>query len=206
MAGTIRVDPTTGKKVLRVAAPPKKEAPKVDFQSGGTGADVFYQMSGMQALLANLTTLPKFYRDIAGTEVANILADIIIDSRDNYVPYMNGVLRDSAGSDEYVAASDNIAELGCWYAAPGGIKGMGSQGRQIGKSTKASYAREHGLHVEDPTIYAIVQHEDAEFKHPVLGPVAKPQWKYLEQPFNAMTPNIIPRVSAAIELAGGQWT
>lgn len=200
----IRIDPTSGRKVLR-APTLKKEVPKVDFQSGGTGSDVFYQMKGMQAMIANITLLPKLYRDAAGYELANILADVIIDSRDNYVPYQNGVLRDSAGSDEYVPSAENFLEMGCWYAAPGGIIGMGSQGRQVGKSTSAGHAREMGLHVEDPTLYAVVQHEDPEFKHPVLGPVATPQWKYLEQPFNKMTPNIMPRITDAIEAAGGSW-
>jgi hypothetical protein len=205
MANTIRIDATTGKKVLRVSTPPKKAVPKVDFQSGGTGADVFYQASGFGAMIENIGNLPKLYKDAAGYEVANILADIIQDSRDNYVPYQNGPLRDSAGSDEYVPAAENVLEMGCWYASPGGHIGLGSQTRQVGKKTAHLAAKEQGLHVEDPSLYAIVQHEDPSFKHPVLGPVATPQDKYLEKPFNKMIPNVMPRVTKAIEEAGGSW-
>lgn len=200
----VRVDPKTGKKVL-TAAPlkPKLQAPTVDFVSGSEGAEVYYFMEGMESLIANISVLPKYYRDAAGYEMANIAADIIQDARDNYVPYRDGALRDSGASDEYnPSANVTIAEIGMWFAG-GPPLGMGSSGRKVGHGSEAGRVAQEGMHVIDPRDYALEQHENPAFVHPVLGPVSHPQWKYLETPFNKMVPNVLPRISKAIEDAGG---
>jgi hypothetical protein len=194
-------------RVLRgsplTALKPKMQPPTVDFVSGSEGAEVYYFMEGMESLLANLSVIPKYYQDIAGYEMANIAADIIADARDNYVPYQDGALRDSGASDEYnPSAGMTIVEIGMWFAG-GPAAGMGSEGRKIGHASASGRAAAAGLHVIDPTSYALEQHENPAFIHPVLGPVSDPQYKYLEKPFLKAVPSVLPRIAKAIEDAGG---
>lgn len=188
-------------KTWRVPAAPKikLEPPKVDFVSGSEGAEVFYKLEGMASLIANIGELAPFYQDCAGYEMADIAAEIIQRAKDEFVPYRDGPLRDSGMSDEYQPGRGiQITEIAMWFAGPGAVLGMGSSGRQVGKSTLHAEVAQAGLHVTDPTVYALEQHENLSFVHPVLGPVTSPQAKYLERPYMEMMPNILPRIAGRI--------
>lgn len=172
---------------------PKFEAPKVDWQSGGLGVDVFYQMEGMEALQNNIDMLPQFYQDVAGREMTVIASEIIEEAREKYVPYRFGALRDSAGFDEYEPGKGiRVTEIGMWFGAPGSGLDEGS-----------ALAVHEGLSVKDPSVYAEDQHENLSYAHPVIGPVETPQAKYLEIPVLLKAPDVPQRIASAIDAAGG---
>jgi hypothetical protein len=133
--------------------------------------------------------------------MANIAAEIIEDAKENYVPYKYGALYDSGRSDEYDPNKRlDITQIGMWFGGASDI-GMGSSSRKVGHakgSAEASVAGAQSGHIIDPSVYALEQHENLSFRHPVVGPVSNPQAKYLERPLLKATPTVIPRLKQAI--------
>jgi hypothetical protein len=175
------------------APKPNFVPPKIDWQSGGEGSEVFYSMSGMEALQANLDTLPIACQDAAGVEMQKIAMEIIEEARDTYVPYKYGALRDSAGYDEYeVGKGIKVTEIGMWFGAPGG-----------GSPAGEAIAIHENLTVKDPSLYAEDQHSNTSYNHPIVGPVTAPSAKYLEIPFTLKQPEVAERIARAIDDMGG---
>lgn len=169
----------------------------VDFQSGGEVAGVSISASGIQSLIDTLKDLPFTAMDACGAEMATILLEVVETSRDKYVPYRDGYLRDSAGSDSwdgYTMNAGNIVEMRCWFGAP-------ASAAQIRQGVRAGHSE--GVKFIDPSIYALDQHENLSYHHPIIGPVSMPKAKYLETPFNEMQPKIMPRLGNAINAAWG---
>jgi len=190
------------KKTFRMpsAAPPKAPQPPPPppaWKSGGETADVyydtrdaFYKMTGMNALQQNLEMLPEYLQDVAGTEMANIAADVIANAKNGFVPWKLGHLSDSGRSDDYEPGQGvGITEIGMWFGGPPDAGGGGA-------AMSAAVVEQEGLSVIDPSKYALVQHEDLSFNHPMGGGA-----KYLEKPLLAMLPNILPRLAKAINEA-----
>lgn len=175
------------------APKPNFVPPKVDWQSGGEGSDVFYSMSGMEALQANLDALPQACQDAAGVEMQKIAMEIIEEARDTYVPYKFGALRDSAGYDDYKPGEGiKATEIGMWFGAPGSSSTPGE-----------AIAVHENLTVKDPSMYAEDQHENLSYEHPIVGPVTAPAAKYLETPFTLKQPDVAERIARAIDDIGG---
>lgn len=155
--------------------------PTVDFISGSAGADSeVVRVSGLKSLEENLLMMGQVAMDAAGTEMANIAAEVIADAQANYTPFRSGDLIASGQSDPYEADRNGIkptiTQIAMWFGAP-----------QTGEALAA------GIH--DTSRYAEIQHEDLEFKHEIGGN------KYLEKPFNKAEPTFLPRVAGAIEAA-----
>lgn len=182
--------PSTAKRVFRPRATPAKlviQQPKVDYQSGGEGADLFMSISGIDALVATLRAMPQVAKDAAGFEMADIAHEIIEDAKANYVPWETGELRDSGNADEYTPNSGaEITEIKMWFGQS--------------RSESANAAIQAAILVgdlsgapRDPSEYAEIQHEDMLFKHPRGGGP-----KYLEIPFNKVLNTIVPRIASKI--------
>lgn len=178
-----------------VPTPTPKPAPvKVDWESGGKDADVYASLEGMSALIANIEAMPENAQHAAGYEMADIAEEVIADAKENYVPKLTWRLHDSGGSDEYnPKANMGFAEIRMWFGAP-------PDGVSSGQETIAgSAAIAMGLNlVVDPSEYAYVQHENMEWTHPNGGGP-----KYLERPFIAKLPTVVPRLAAAVGRALG---
>jgi hypothetical protein len=143
----------------------------------------------MEALMENIKLLPMAWQDAAGFEVASILAEVIATAKDGLVPFRTGELNSSGGSDDYEPGKDiQITQLYCWFGAPPTGEGSTTQAMNEAESATA------GLHtIVPPSEYALIQHEDLTFNHPGGGGP-----KYLEIPFLAAVPTVIPRIAAAI--------
>lgn len=171
--------------------------PTIDFKSGGADSEVSYSMEGMGSLIENMDMLPEIYKDAAGFEMAEIMAEVIQDAKANYVPIETGALSDSGASDEYVRGRGiSVVEISAWFGAPGGPSGGMSSGAV---SIGVSAATQAGLHaVKDPSEYALDQHETLTYQHINGGGP-----KYLERPFLAKVPEIFSRLVRAIQDVGG---
>lgn len=179
------------------ALPPRtiSQPVKVEFVTGGQDAGVSIQPSALSGIADLISAMPKAAQDAAGYEVSAILGEVIEDARENYVPYKDGYLRDSAGWDEYNPNSTaTITRLGAWFGAP-------ASEAQLGKATRAFF--EEGLNIARPERYAFEQHENLSYDHPNLGVVTNPQAKYLERPFLAAEPSIVPRIANAVSAVWG---
>jgi hypothetical protein len=149
-------------------------APTVDFTSGSEGADVFFSVSGIKSLSHNLLELSGASMDAAGYELATIAREIIEDAKENYCPYLFGHLKASGDSDEYQPNKGiQLTQIMMWF---GGV--VGPEAKEAG--------------IVSANHYALEQHENMEFKHPIGGP------KYLERPFDKVRPTILPRLAVAI--------
>lgn len=196
------------KKVLRGHAEKPKplviEPPKIDFTSGGKGADVYFEASGLESLAKTIMGMSKQIRDAAGFAMSDILFEVIDDAKANYVPVDTGALKDSGNADEYVPRYDtSIIELACWFGAPVSHKmanlGFEQTVDQEGKiKTVKSHKAGVGLQVKRPELYAEDQHENMQYKHPMGGGP-----KYLEIPFNARVPKMAERIANACGIVLG---
>ena len=187
--------PSTAKKVFRAGNIPAKLViipPKIDFQSGGEGADLFMSVKGLDALAATLRSMPQVAKDAAGFEMADIAHEVIDDADANYVPWETRALLESGNADEYVAGSGaEITQIAMWY------------GQTISESAKEAIGRaiiagDISGKPRDPSQYAEIQHEDMSFNHPRGGGP-----KYLEIPLNKIVGTIGPRIASKVAEAWG---
>lgn len=183
----------------------KVEPPKVDFQSGGEGAEVFFQVKGLEQLAATLRSMPKIARRTAGVEMANIAHEVIADARDNYVPYKSGALHDSGDADEYSESMDSeITQIAMWFGGPlsatqghGGEAAVTFEGERFtatGKGVSTDKKK-----IVDAAEYAFQQHEYMHKSYTKLGTGPK----YLELPLMKIIDTIGPRIANAVGLSWG---
>lgn len=168
-------------------------APTVDNESRSDDAAVIFRSKGAKSLAATLLLLPQTYLDAAGSEMAVIGREVIIDAQANYVPYDVGDLSKSGDSDEFEPGSSaGRVQIAMWFGGE-----VGPEAASVG--------------VVDVSAYALEQHENMEYHHPAMngnrqgGPVGGgPPGsgtggpKYLERPLQKMEPNVVPRLAAAI--------
>lgn len=181
--------PSTAKKTLTLRPakpmppPPPMKPPTVDFKSAGGDSEVLRvvaEVSGVKSLLANLAQLPRTARDAAGYEMSSFAHDVIAYAKEGaFVPFQYGNLESSGDFDDYVPEETDILKIACWFGSPIGAEGL-------------------SLGVVDTSKYALIQHEDLTFNHPLQGGP-----KYLENPFTEMVPELQPRIASAIARALG---
>jgi hypothetical protein len=181
--------------------PPQQMRTKTDYKSGGADADVQFEVKGLDYLDQLLRWMPKAERSIAGQEMANVLAEILADSKETYVPRDTMALYDSGAHDEYDPSKDlDITQLAIWYAAPGYanesadshfVTATDIHGKVLG-TYRQSTGHGGGMVLKKPEQYALEQHENLDYEHP-FGSA-----KYLEIPFNKVAPNVPARIADAI--------
>lgn len=190
---------------FRMPPPPPKlvvEPPEPPWQSGGTGSDVLFQISGIEALAATLRSMPKVYRDAAGYEMANIAHEVVDDAKDNYVPFRFGGLKDSGDADEYDpnGSGVDITQIAMWFGGPAAVSVSDVSVHSIASKQHRAIHSE-GLHIVDPSLYALAQHEDLSYHHHPPPDQTGP--KYLERPLIKIQDTIVPRIAKAAGIALG---
>lgn len=205
MAEAPRLIKKTGERKVAWSMVPPPPMPsirkKADYKSGGADADVEFEVRGIDYLEQLLRWYPKATRAVAGLKMADILSEILADSKENYVPRDTMALHDSGAHDEYDPAIDqDITQLAIWYAAPGYanvsadtnfVTATDVEGKVIG-TYRQSTGHGGGMVLKQPERYALEQHENMEYKHP-FGSA-----KYLEIPFNKRAHNVPAEIAAAI--------
>lgn len=165
----------TGTPVSKIPVIP----PKKDFESISATSDVAISASGLSSLEQTLLSMGQACMDAAGYEMEAIGKEVIVAAK-ILAPVKTGTLEDSGQSDDYDPTRKfTLSQIAMWF------------GEEVGPE-----ATEHGI--QSAHDYALVQHEDLSFKHPLKG-----QAKYLEIPFMQMQPTFLPRIAAAVGRAMG---
>lgn len=195
------------------------EANGADVEFGSLKLEV----RGLSALADNLLRIGPNAMNAAGFEMQNILAEVINHAQIIVPVRFENLKKsgnhDMYVQNSALVKSPTILEMKAWFGAPPSETGSGNagysfvqttdlegslieSGRKIGKQNtgmvklKGNQAQEAGAVGEntvDPSEYALRQHEEIGFHHPLGG-----QPKYLETPFIAIEPTVLKRIADAV--------